>query len=396
MTDFEKYKLIYNFMNRVVLDSSINSTNYNNPYNKDWNALMEVVNQIEERTAVQDEIVDVNILGGMYCTVLVSGFMEITESQETKILTVYESIIHFIKWYNDYIKEESAQARLKRNKSLVGISGKIGSGKSTVGQIIQYLTAVNTPSTMNAGKRYTLKEYLALNDMSCNDIYEIKKFASKLKDITCILIGCTREDLESQEFKTKELGEAWDMYELTWGDGWESHTDIVTKDFNKNLYLNDRGEFEGSTKVIKMTPRKLMQVLGTECIRNLIHPNAWVNSLFANYSDEFNWVIDDMRFNNEYEAIKTRGGILIRVERNLYKFHDKVFTMEELQAYHVKTFGYPLNRDYANENLLIAKNTHEGEVQLDNHEFDYTIQNDGNLDDLIYQVKDILKQEGLI
>ena len=30
---------------------------------------------------------------------------------------------------------------------------------------------------------------------------EIKKFADKLKDIVCLLIGCTREQLEDQEFK---------------------------------------------------------------------------------------------------------------------------------------------------------------------------------------------------
>jgi hypothetical protein len=39
--------------------------------------------------------------------------------------------------------------------------------------------------------------------------FEIKKYADKLKDFVCILIGCTREQLEDQEFKEKELGEEW-------------------------------------------------------------------------------------------------------------------------------------------------------------------------------------------
>ena len=80
-----------------------------------------------------------------------------------------------------------------------------------------------------------------------------------------------------------------------------------------------------------LTPRLLLQLLGTECGRNIIHPNIWVNSLISEYKsinnrgqkpkdDIFtfpNWIITDMRFPNELEAIKNRGGISIRVFRNI-------------------------------------------------------------------------------
>ena len=35
--------------------------------------------------------------------------------------------------------------------------------------------------------------------------------------------------------------------------------------------------------LVKLTPRKLLQLLGTDCGRDIIHPNIWVNALFADY-----------------------------------------------------------------------------------------------------------------
>ena len=90
---------------------------------------------------------------------------------------------------------------------LIGISGKIGSGKDTVGKIIQYLIA----------KQYALDKDIEETEIQPFHLYddkarekfgkfEIKKFADKLKDIVCLLIDCTREQLEDEVFKnTKYL-----------------------------------------------------------------------------------------------------------------------------------------------------------------------------------------------
>ena len=43
--------------------------------------------------------------------------------------------------------------------------------------------------------------------------WKIVKFADKLKDIVCLLIGCERKKLENREFKEKELGEDWWYYQ---------------------------------------------------------------------------------------------------------------------------------------------------------------------------------------
>ena len=80
-----------------------------------------------------------------------------------------------------------------------------------------------------------------------------------------------------------------------------------------------------------MTVREFLQKLGTEAVRNNLHTNAWVNATFADYETTYpvydkeralvippttkKWIITDVRFPNEAQAIKDRGGVLIRVNR---------------------------------------------------------------------------------
>ena len=118
--------------------------------------------------------------------------------------------------------------------------------------------------------------------------------------------------------------------------------------------------------MIKPTPRILLQKIGTYLFRNQLHPNTWTNSTFADYQDD-NWIITDMRFPNEAQAIKDRGGITIRVERpNL------------------------LN----NQNNI--KLEHISEKSLDDYKFNYYICNDSSIENLIAQVKNILIKEKLL
>ena len=90
--------------------------------------------------------------------------------------------------------------------SIISISGKMNSGKDTVGKIIKILTS--SPHFTNE----------AVEDFLRKDLYEsdwkIKKFADKLKDIVCMLLGCTREQLEDREFKEKEVDPEWNKYTI--------------------------------------------------------------------------------------------------------------------------------------------------------------------------------------
>ena len=104
---------------------------------------------------------------------------------------------------------------------LISVSGKINSGKDTIGKIIQWLVYFkkhpNYEHYTDEDNLKTLIEFVkadnTVTDLSDNFI--IKKWADSLKDIVCILIGCTREQLEDREFKEKELGEEWWYYTNT-------------------------------------------------------------------------------------------------------------------------------------------------------------------------------------
>lgn len=272
--------------------------------------------------------------------------------------------------------------------SIISISGKINSGKDTVGRIIQILTAYPGTSNQNILRyleNWEEEEYIIMDNTS----WEIRKWADKLKDIVCIILNCTREQLEYEDFKNMELPEEWWYWKLE-------------RDGEYNTILLPYNESTGTENytLIKPTPRLLLQLLGTECGRQIIHPNIWVNALMSEYKTEVvpnenygsnktkpkswvitkeeereyllnnshwvykdevnvispNWIITDMRFPNELKAVEDKGGITIRVNRP----------------------------------QLISKDfEHESETSLDSAIFDYVIENNGTLEELIDKVREI-------
>jgi len=65
------------------------------------------------------------------------------------------------------------------------------------------------------------------------------------------------------------------------------------------------------------TPRHIMQTLGTEWGRKLIHPDLWVGITKAemqrNLDAGHNVVVDDCRFENEAKCIRALGGVIVGV-----------------------------------------------------------------------------------
>lgn len=306
---------------------------------------------------------------------------------------------------------------------IIGISGKIGSGKDTVGLLIQYLT---TPNGFGGiGPLEFIKTY---EDKTVDCDWKIKKFADKLKDIVCMLLGCTREKLENREFKEGELGKEWDKYRLQ----------VEVGEIDDILYFNTEKEAENyfsstyekypnsnlSEKITcwsysiereTMTPRKILQLLGTDCGRNIIHPNIWVNSLMADYFPKdknelaFNivfedkiseaykkslpkWVITDTRFSNEAEAILGKGGIMLRVNR-----YPKSIT-KCTAPNNCKEIPFdPTNQKHLDLYKGECMTAHESETALDKYDdFTEIIDNNGSIEDLISKVKEILIKYGLI
>ncbi len=240
---------------------------------------------------------------------------------------------------------------------IIGISGKKTVGKNTIAKIINQLT---------------------------NNKYEEKCFADKLKDIICILINCTREQLEDESFKSKELGEEWWYWYMELDGGYSPIILDYLTTTKKELK-----SYEG-LELIKPTPRFLLQFIGTNLFRNQLHPEIWVNSLMNEYKPQWkeetkiywkerlseypNFIITDLRFPNELEAVKKRGGITIRVNRPYSTV--------------AGDNGIPATFNHAQ--------FHPSETALDDAEFDYTIENNSSIEDLIHTVSLILKREKII
>ena len=180
--------------------------------------------------------------------------------------------------------------------NLIGISGKIGSGKDTAAEIIQHLT----------------------NPMGLDMFpYEVKKFAGKLKTIASILTGIPVEKFEDQEFKKQYLGEDWNY------------------------------QIDKFNPIQKMTVRELLQKLGTDALRDGLHTNVWVNALLADYNENSNWLVTDTRFPNEAKAIKDLGGVVLRIERSTCQLgtHPSETALDDY------TFDYVINNNGSKEDL---------------------------------------------
>lgn len=294
---------------------------------------------------------------------------------------------------------------------IIGLSGKKQSGKDTVAKIIQYFTAPRVKEFSISDLASFIDNNIVGKALAGTSNFETKQFAYKLKQIVCLLIGCSIEDLENGQFKEKELGKEWDLYSNNFLD---EKTIISVEQYNNlsTQFLKNRWT------LMKLTPRKLLQLLGTECGRQIIHPNIWINALMGKYkpigkvpdsglladlSDYYpNWIITDMRFPNELKAVKDKGGVVIRINR---PFEQRIYQYDRTCFDCYKGFDFsdwktekqkkeqvcPHCGSLRHAAVLYEDDTHESETALDRYSrFDYTVDNDGTLEQLVKSVKQIL------
>ena len=275
---------------------------------------------------------------------------------------------------------------------IIGISGKKQSGKDTVAKIIQGFDIWKKNLALQT--EYPLSNVFVrayvLNRVSIYvSSWQVKKFASTLKEIVSILTGFKVEDLEKEEIKNTNLFLSYRLLnkKANTFEVFASMEDLVERlNHLRTVYLDIYSAEEVNDlfvqETVSVTPRLLLQTIGTDIVRT-INPNIWINSLFRYYTmsdltlakmrrkdfspisgflDLPNWIITDVRFLNEVKAIKEKDGIIIRINRE---------------------------SDY--------NSNHSSEIALDNYEdFDYIIDNNNCIDCLIEQVKEILKHEKII
>ena len=65
------------------------------------------------------------------------------------------------------------------------------------------------------------------------------------------------------------------------------------------------------------TPRQLLQILGTDCIRQKVRDDFWVArwQAWLDNAPHTRVVVSDVRFQNEIRAIHDNGGVVLRIER---------------------------------------------------------------------------------
>lgn len=99
--------------------------------------------------------------------------------------------------------------------------------------------------------------------------------------------------------------------------------------------------------------RGLLQRLGTEAGRNVLWDSIWIDAAFHGLDPAGNYVVTDCRFPNEAEAVRERGGSVVRIDR--------------------RGVG--------------PANGHASETSLDDYEFDYRIDNSGTLEEYHTAIK---------
>jgi len=253
--------------------------------------------------------------------------------------------------------------------NLIGVTGLKGSGKDTVAKIINTLHQKQ---------------------------YKTKRFANPLKRFVADILGVPVELLEDRAYKETVLSKEWDRWFIKKGQRYfvlAGTAKVFTSKKEANDFIINKLPFMGRTderdfhvEKESITPRLLMQLIGTEVGRQ-IHKNICVNALFANYNEKViedeshyknckhgpyggcercveikdfdfkkqRWIIPDVRYNNEAKAIKDRGGIIIKVERDVG-----------------------------------ITDTHASEKGISDEYIDIVIDNNGSMEDLVEEVKTIL------
>ena len=173
-------------------------------------------------------------------------------------------------------------------------------------------------------------------------------FANTLKDAVAAVFGWDRTLLEG---RTKEAREWREQVDPWWAER-----------------LN----------MPNLTPRWILQYWGTEVCRQGFHDDIWIASVenkMRKTTD--NIVISDVRFPNEIRAIHNAGGKVIWVQRG------------ELPSWHIMA-AKANNGDIFAAEKLKALGVHASETAWVGKDIDFTVSNNGSIDDLFNQIKSLV------
>ena len=175
-----------------------------------------------------------------------------------------------------------------------------------------------------------------------------ESFASTLKDAVAAVFGWDRTMLEGRTKEAREWREQVDPW-------WAERLAMPT-----------------------LTPRWVLQYWGTEVCRKAFHDDIWIASLenkLRNSKDHV--VISDCRFPNEISSIKNAGGKIVWVQRG------------ELPDWYETAIDANRGSNVAINELKMRK-IHASETAWVGTKFDLVLDNNGTIDDLYTQAKDLV------
>lgn len=257
---------------------------------------------------------------------------------------------------------------------LIGVLGGIKSGKDETTNIIRYILTEKAK-----GNKVSYEGYLNHNK---EYLIENIKFAESLKEMVAHILSVDRVLLEDREFKDTII--PWlTMYKLT--NTITNEIEYIAKDLYKQ---KDRVVFED----ILVTPRWLMINIANRAFRNNICRDWWVMNTFKSYSVvDSNWVISDVRFENEIEMIEKYGGKIIHVFR---PFADRYPEYKDLPLLANETiYSVPKSLESV-DNQLYTTLTNESETISMDITLDYLrVTNNGDIDLLYHNLEFILEND---
>ena len=140
------------------------------------------------------------------------------------------------------------------------------------------------------------KDTLAKFIQEKDPAFYITHFADRLKKIAGKVFGLTNEQFNDQDLK--EL-----LFKIP-----------IVMDLYLSAMMDETGLILQRQDKVAKNPREILQYLGTEYVRK-VQDNYWIQCVIDEIDGRSKVLIPDTRFINEANAIRSIGGLIIKVVR---------------------------------------------------------------------------------